>query len=172
MNDQAHLRHPAADRLENSVEWHHDKIKVFRRFAEPQLQGQESAGHGPRHRDFFPQDFFPGPAPFCDQHWTVTVAHAGAAREQRVLAGHMRIGMDADGGDVQFAAQGTLVQSLDVLQDVLETIAPHRDQVLRQRVKHERIVRVGRMAKRERLLIHAFILQFRARLSNKIRVLQ
>ena len=84
----------------------------------------------------------------------------------------MRIGMDADGGDVQFAAQGTLVQSLDVLQDVLETIALHRDQVLRQRVKHERIVRVGRMAKRERLLIHAFILQFRARLSNKIRVLQ
>jgi len=37
----------------------------------------------------------------------------------------------------EFAARGALVQRLDVLQNVLEPEAVRRDQILRQRVKHE-----------------------------------
>ena len=62
--------------------------------------------------------------------------------------------MDADGGDVEFAARGALVQRLDVLQNVFEAEAVRRDQTLRQRVKHEGVVGVRRMAERQRRLLH------------------
>ena len=54
-----------------------------------------------------------------------------------------------DRGDVQFAARGALVQRLDVLQDVLELPAARVDLVLRERVKHEGVVRIGRVAEGE-----------------------
>jgi hypothetical protein len=63
--------------------------------------------------------------------------------------------MNADRRDVQFAARGPFIEGLDVLQDVLEAEAVGRDQFVGQPVKHERIVRVGRVAERQGGLRHA-----------------
>ena len=57
--------------------------------------------------------------------------------------------MNADCGEVQFAARGPLVERLDVLQNVLEPKAVSWNYLLGQRIKHERIVRIRRMAQRE-----------------------
>jgi hypothetical protein len=54
--------------------------------------------------------------------------------------------VNADGRDVQFAVRRALVERLDVLQNVLELKAMRRNQVLRQPVEHESIIRVGRVA--------------------------
>ena len=62
--------------------------------------------------------------------------------QERILVADMRVGMDADRGDVEFPAGGALVQGLDVLEDVLELIPARRDQVLRQGIKHEGVVRI------------------------------
>ena len=64
----------------------------------------------------------------------------------------MRVGVDADRGDVQLAARGAFVQRLDVLEDVLELPAARVDLVLGERVKHERIVGIGRVAQGEAAL--------------------
>jgi len=64
-------------------------------------------------------------------------------------------GVNAHGGNIQLPARGALVQRLDVLQNMLESEPVRGNQVLRQRVKHEGIVRVGRMAQSQsRLLYH------------------
>ncbi len=86
-----------------------------------------------------------------DDHRPVAVAHARAAGQQRVLVEHVGVGVDRDRGDVQFAARRALVQRLDVLQDVLEPPAAGLDFVLRERVKHERVVGIGRVAERQEL---------------------
>ena len=39
---------------------------------------------------------------------------------------------------------------LDVLQDVLEAEAVRGDQILRQGIKHEGVIGIGRMSKRQR----------------------
>jgi len=62
--------------------------------------------------------------------------------------------VDADGGDVEFAARGSFVERLDVLQDVLETEAVRGDQILREGIKHEGVIGVGRMSKRQGRLLH------------------
>jgi hypothetical protein len=62
--------------------------------------------------------------------------------------------VDADGGNVEFAARGAFVERLDVLQNMLETEAVRRNQIFRQRVKHEGVIGVGRMAERQSRLLH------------------
>jgi len=37
------------------------------------------------------------------------------------------VGVEADGSDVEFAARGAFVQRLDILQNMLETVAVRRD---------------------------------------------
>src|SRR5262249_13815905 len=56
---------------------------------------------------------------------------------------------------VQFAPGGALVQGLDVLKNVLKLKAVRGHQVPGQPIKHEGIVRVGRMAQRQRGSTHA-----------------
>jgi hypothetical protein len=51
---------------------------------------------------------------------------------------------------VQFSAERAFVQGLDILQLMHEFVAAQVDLVLRHRVKHERIIGIGRMAERER----------------------
>jgi len=58
--------------------------------------------------------------------------------------------MQADRTDVQFAAGGALVQCLDVLQNMLEPETLRWNQILRQRVEHESIIRIGRVTQRQR----------------------
>lgn len=56
--------------------------------------------------------------------------------------------MDADRGDVQFAAQSTFVKGLNVLQDVLEPPSPRIDPALGEPIEHERIVGIRTMAEK------------------------
>ena len=57
--------------------------------------------------------------------------------------------MNADGADIQLAARGAFVERLDILQNVLKGVPARINQILRLRLKHESIVRIGGMAKRE-----------------------
>ena len=89
-----------------------------------------------------------------DDHRAVAVAHAAAARQQRVLVEQMRIGMDADGGDFQLAAQGPAIERLDVLQFVLEEQVAGVDLVVGQSMKHEGIIGIGAVADGDESLRH------------------
>ncbi len=89
-----------------------------------------------------------------DEYWTIAVAHARAAGQQRVLVTDVGVGVEADGGDIEFAARGTFVERLDILQNVLEAEAVRGNQILRQRIKHESVIGIGRVAKRQRCLLH------------------
>ncbi len=71
---------------------------------------------------------------------SVAVAHARAAGQQGVFVGDVGVGVDADGGDVEFSARGAFVERLDVLQDVLEMKAVRGDRILREGVKHEGVI--------------------------------
>ena len=55
-------------------------------------------------------------------HGTVIVSHAGPARTQGVLVGDERVAMQADGRQLELAAERPAIERLDVLQRVLETI--------------------------------------------------
>ena len=55
--------------------------------------------------------------------------------------------MERDGGDIQFPLLTAMVESVDVLQDVLLLMAAQVHQPLGNSVKHESIVGIGRMAK-------------------------
>jgi hypothetical protein len=54
--------------------------------------------------------------------------------------------MNADCGNIEFAPGGAFVQGLDILEDVLEKQTVSDDQPLSEAVKHERVVRIGRVA--------------------------
>jgi hypothetical protein len=71
--------------------------------------------------------------------------------------------VDADGGNVEFAARGALVQSLDVLQNVLKMKTVRGNQIFRERIKHEGVVRVGRMTKSQSRFFHPRKLNHAAR---------
>ena len=142
VDDQADFRRAAADGLENPVKGHDDVIEFLRRFAEPELQREKRAGHGSRHGDFFPENFFTGKLLFRHQHRAIAVAHARAAGQQRVFIGNVSVGMNADGGDVEFSAGGAFVQRLNVLQNVLEMKTMRRNKFLGQAIKHESVIRI------------------------------
>src|SRR5687767_15868522 len=57
--------------------------------------------------------------------------------------------MNRDRRNVQLAAERALVQSLNVLESMLKTVAAQVNLVLRHRVKHEGIVRVGGVPQRK-----------------------
>ena len=154
MDDQSDFRDAIFHGGKNLVERHNDVIEFFRRFAEPELQGEKRAGHGSRHGDFFLRNFFARKFLFRHEYRAVTVAHARTAGQERVFVADVGVGVNADSGNVEFATRGAFVQRLDVLQNVLKTEAVRGNQILRQRVKHEGIVRVGRVAKGQRRWLH------------------
>ena len=128
VNDEADIGRAAFHGLKNLIERHDNVIEFLRRFAEPELQGKECAGHGSRHGNLFLGNFFARKLLFCHEHRAIAVAHARAAGQQGVFVGNVGVGVDADGGDVEFAARGAFVQRLDVLQNVLKMKTVCRDQ--------------------------------------------
>jgi hypothetical protein len=53
--------------------------------------------------------------------------------------------MNRDGGDIELAPQSAFVQRLDVLEAMFKAIPAEIDFVLRHRIKHEGVIRIGRM---------------------------
>ncbi len=151
MNDQANLSLPEANRAENLVKRDHYKIDLVRRPLQPELQRQKRAGHRARNGDLAMRHILAAQAFFGHQHRAVTVAHAGATGQQRIERADVRVGVNADGGNVQFAARGQFVQSLDVAQDMGEFEAAGRNQFLGQPIKHKSVIRIRRMSQRQGL---------------------
>lgn len=148
VDDEPGLGLAGMNRLENLIEGNNDKLDFGGGQLQPKLQSEKRAGHRPRDSDSRPCHFGAAEQFFGDQHRAVTIAHARTARQQCILAADISIGVDANGGDIQFAARGALVQSLDVLKDMLELIAMSRNQPLSEAIKHECIIGIGRMPQR------------------------
>lgn len=140
--DEADVGAAFADRLEDFVEWHDDGVDLVVGFFEPKLEREEGAGHFPRHGDFFAGNFLAAETLFGDEHRAVAVAHASTAGQECILPAHIGVGVDADGGDIKFAAGGALVKGLDILEDVLEFEAFAAEVVLGERVEHKGVIRV------------------------------
>jgi len=145
MYDQAGLRLPGMDGLENPVKRNDDIINFLRRQLQPELQRQKSAGHGSRHRNFCSSQLSPAKSFFGHDHRPVTISHARPARQQGILPADIRISMNADRRNIQLASGGPLVEGLDVLQNVLELKALGGNQILGQGIEHESIIGIGRM---------------------------
>jgi len=84
-------------------------------------------------------------SPFPNDYWPVPVPHARSAGQQRVFVCYVRIGMDRDRRNVQFASNCAFVQRLNILQSMLEPVSAQVDLILGHRIKHERIVRIWGM---------------------------
>jgi hypothetical protein len=56
------------------------------------------------------------------------------------------VGVDADSGQFQFAAEGAAIERFDIDQLVAKLERPGGDLVVRQGVKHECVVRIGTVA--------------------------
>ena len=81
-----------------------------------QAQGEERRGQRAGHGDAGGLQFLNRHRPAGDDHRPVAVAHAATAGQQGVLVEEVGVGVDADGGEVEFAAEGAAVERLDVLQ--------------------------------------------------------
>jgi hypothetical protein len=148
MDNQADIGLPGSDGLEHLIKRDHDKVDLLSRPLEPELQGKEGAGHGSWNSDSETEDILARQRAAGNQHGAIAVSHAGSVGQQSVLVRHIGIGVDADGRDIQLPTQGSFVQGLDILQDVLEAKAVSGNPVVGQREKHECIIRVGRVAER------------------------
>src|SRR5690349_20685403 len=97
VSDQANFSLAGCYGVKNSVEGYDHIIQVTSGCLQPQLQGEERAGHGARDGDFRARDFMAGEFLFGDEHWAVAIAHAGTAGEKGIFVGDVRVRMDADG---------------------------------------------------------------------------
>ena len=80
---------------------------------------------------------------FFDNDWSVSIAHTRPARQQCIIRGHVRIRVNRDRGNVQFAAPRPLVQRLNIFQAIVEAVTAEIDFILRHCIKHERVIRIG-----------------------------
>src|SRR5438270_9504923 len=127
--------------------------------AEIKLQRQIRASHATWHRNYAAAQLLPrinigiehwalgvGLWAFSDHDWSVAIAHARATRQERVFVRDVGVGMNGNGRDMQLAASCAFVQGLDILQAMLETIPAQIDLIFRDRIKHERVVRIRGMS--------------------------
>lgn len=136
VDNQTKIREPFFNRIKNLVK--RNKNRLDRRLIK--LECQKGCGELSRHRDFFPAEtvcrhVLPG-----NQHRAVFVTDAGARPHHRVAVRHIRVGVTGNGRDLQFAAEGSLVQAFDILNDMLHPKAFHRDLFLGKSIEHEGIV--------------------------------
>ena len=81
-----------------------------------------------------------------NDHRTVAVAHAGAARAENVAVAQVGVGVNAHGRQFQLALEGAAIERLDVDQFVREAIAARIDFALGQGIEHEGVVGIGTVA--------------------------
>ena len=86
---------------------------------------------------------------FPNNDGSVSIAHARATGQQRVFVCDVRVRVDRDRGNMQLAAPRPFVQRLNIFQSMFESITTEIDFVFRDRIKHKRVVWIGRMAQCE-----------------------
>ena len=148
VNDQAHVRPSRTNGGEDLIERNDDEIELAARLSQPKLEGQKRTGHRAGNGNGLPQNLLPRERGRRDEHGPVAISHARPARQQRIAVADVGVGMNADGRNIQLAAGRSLVEGLDVLENVLELETASRDETASQRVKHEGIVRIRGVAKR------------------------
>jgi hypothetical protein len=151
VDDQPGVKAAPGHGVEDLVEGHH---LVGKALAQQQAQGQEGRRQRAGHGDADAAQLLDGQRPACHHHGSVAIAHAAAAGQEGVLIEQQSIGMDADGGHLQFAAQRPAIECLDVLQFMAEIEVAGVQLVVRQRVEHEGVVGVGAVAHGDDALVH------------------
>lgn len=146
VDDEADIGFAFFDSGKDLVEGDDNVVEGVAGAAEPELEGEEGAGHCAGDGDAFGGDLVASEFLLGDKHGTVAIAHAGAAGEQGVLIADVGVGVDADGRNIEFAAGGAFIEGLNVLEDVFEAVAFGVDEFLGEAVEHEGVVRVGRVA--------------------------
>ena len=126
-------------RLDNLVKRHFDVFEVrLQAHSERQVRRGQCAGNGD-HAIAKVGDF---PSLSRHEHRSVAISHAGSAVAQHVLVVQVRIGMEADRCQFQFATERSAIQCFDVDHLVLEAKAACIQFALCQGIKHKCIVRV------------------------------
>ncbi len=107
VNDEAAVGAAGLHGVENSIERHDDVLEVV---AQEKAQARERRSSSrPGSRSFSASGTIHRRRPDSvrrDHHRPVAVAHARAAGEQGVAVADVGVGVDGNGGDVQFAARG------------------------------------------------------------------
>jgi hypothetical protein len=107
---------------------------------EREIGGGQGAGNG----DFDAAQILGRQRLAGDDHGAVALADAAAATHQRVVLLQVRVGVEADGGDVEEGlVLGAAVEGLDVAQGVGEAVAGDADLVGGQAIEHEGVIGVG-----------------------------
>ena len=151
VDDQAGVDLAVGDDVEDPVERHDHRIVDA---PHRELELQVGAGQRPgiatrRERQLGRLDRLAG-----HHHGAVALAHRRAVGQQPVPVGQVGVGVDGQRGDLEPAVRGPAVEGLDVAQDVLETEAAGRDELLGQRVEHERVVGVRAVAQPHEAIRH------------------
>ena len=84
-----------------------------------------------------------------DDHGTVTVAHAGAVRQERVAIGEVGERVEGDRGDLEAALECPAVQALDIGEHLLDLEVTSGHGPAREAVEHERVVGIGAVGQGE-----------------------
>ena len=90
-----------------------------------------------------------GPVAAHDDHRAVVVAHAGAVRQQDVLVGQVRVGVERDRRDLVLALERRAIQRLDVGKDVHDLQVARRDLAAGKAIEHEGVVGIRTVSDRD-----------------------
>ena len=139
VDDQAHVGSALLHLVEDPVEGHHPGAHLRRE--EP--QGQEGRGEGAGHGHLEIGDAGGRKRLARHEQRPVAVADAAPAGHERVLVGHVGIGVEGNRGDLVPARARALVQGLDVHELVLDVEVARGHLPLGEAVEHEGVVAVG-----------------------------
>ena len=142
MNEQTRFHHFVLHRFNNFIERHHHGFKI--RLVE--LQRKIRRSFQARHADALALQILRPHGLGGDDDRAVAFAEACAAIEQNIFIAQRRISGETHGGHVVGFRQRGFVQGLNVGKNVRVLVARRRQLVGRQRVKHERVVGIGRMS--------------------------
>src|SRR6476646_9836615 len=80
---------------------------------------------------------------------SIPVAHARSAWQQRILVRDVGIGVNRYGRYVEFLTHTPFVKCLDIFESLIKRIPVQINLILGDPIKHERVVRIRRMAERK-----------------------
>ncbi len=138
--------------VEDLVKGHYFAVEGVR--SKEEAEGQKGRGCQSGHGDSALLEFTRVDGVFGDNYWSIAIPHTGATGGKSVVCGDVGVSVDADCGDMQFSAHGTVVEGLNVLENMFKTPSTGVDFSSSQRVEHKGVIRVGTMAKKQGIVPH------------------
>ncbi len=142
VDEQARVGFASDDVLHDLVEGHDAVLEITHR----QAGSQKRRGSQPRNRNDGVVEILDAHRLAGHEERPVAIPHAGAVREQDVAIVQVRVGVHRKRRDLELAVFGALIQGFDVLQNVLELEPFGFDEPFRERIEHERIIRIRAMS--------------------------